>query len=50
MKGSADYAVKMGVGYMKMSREEFVEKISKRELSEDRTTSNLSEELQQYDK
>ena len=35
---------------MKMSKEEFVEKISKLELSEDRAISNLSEELQQYEK
>ena len=36
--------------HMKMSKEEFVEKISKLELSEDRAISNLSEELQQYEK
>ena len=35
---------------MRMSKEEFVEKISKLELSEDRAISNLSEELQQYEK
>lgn len=39
-----------GVMHMKMSKEEFVEKISKLELSEDRAISNLSEELQQYEK
>jgi len=36
--------------HMKMSKEEFVEKISKLELSEDRAISKLSEELQQYEK
>ena len=35
---------------MKMSKEEFVEKISKLELAEDRAISKLSEELQQYEK
>ncbi len=35
---------------MKMSNEEFVEKISNLELSEDRVISKLSEELQQYEK
>lgn len=35
---------------MKMSKEEFVEKISNLELSEDRVISKLSEELQQYEK
>ncbi len=41
---------KGGVMHMKMSKEEFVEKISKLELSEDRAISKLSEELQQYEK
>jgi len=35
---------------MKMSKEEFIEKISKLELSQDQTISNISEELQQYEK
>ena len=35
---------------MKMTKEEFVEKISNLELSEDRVISKLSEELQKYEK
>ena len=35
---------------MKMSKEEFVGKISNLELSEDRVISKLSEELQKYEK
>lgn len=35
---------------MKLSKQEFVEKISKLELSEDRAIAELSEELQQYER
>ena len=35
---------------MKMSKDEFVGKISNLELSEDRAISKLSEQLQQYEK
>jgi len=35
---------------MKMSKQEFVEKIGKLELSEDRTISELSEKLQEYER
>jgi hypothetical protein len=41
---------KKGVNHMKMSKEEFVGKISNLELSEDRVISKLSEELQKYEK
>lgn len=35
---------------MKMSKQEFIEKISKLEFSEDRAISELSEELQRYER
>lgn len=35
---------------MKLSKQEFVEKISKLELSEDQAIAELSEELQQYER
>ena len=41
---------KKGVLQMKMSKDEFVEKISNLELSEDRAIAKLSEQLQQYEK
>jgi hypothetical protein len=40
----------MEVMDMKLSKQEFVEKISKLELSEDRAIAELSEELQQYER
>jgi hypothetical protein len=40
----------MGVIRMKLSKQDFVEKINKLELSEDRAIAELSEELQQYER
>lgn len=35
---------------MKLSKQEFIEKINKLELSEDQTIAELTEELQQYER